>query len=190
MPPGPDRHSIDYFYQLLKDEHFNPRCYSNDPELVGGKEDGVLHLPGRFSSELEAEAIVDYLSNTRQQRNPDKPFFMVWAMNPPHNPWTAEHTYMDFFDQYGDLSSGKGDLDVLLQRENADSTVGDYAPYYFTNVTAVDHFIKQVLERFAALGLEEGVLDGAEDGLELGVELGLALGSALKVGVSLGALLG
>ena len=65
IPPGPDRHSIDYFFQLLKDYHFDPRCYSNDPVLVNGLADGELYRPKRFSSELEAEAIMDYLSNTR-----------------------------------------------------------------------------------------------------------------------------
>ena len=77
----------------------------------------------------------------------------MWSLNPPHNPWTAESTRMEFFDQYTD--SGKVILDHLLTHENADSTVGHYAPYYFANVSAVDHFVGKVLQHLKEIGLEE-----------------------------------
>lgn len=157
VPPGPDRHRIDYFFQLLKDEHFNPRCYSSDPKNVNGLKDGELYLPKRFSSELEAESIMNYLSNTHDQRDPSKPFFLIWSMNPPHNPWTKESTYMPFFDQYTD-AAGEVHLDQLLTRENADSSVGHYAPYYFANVSAVDFFIGQVMQRLEELDLEDNTI--------------------------------
>jgi arylsulfatase A-like enzyme len=156
VPPGRDRHSIDYFFQLLKDDHFNPRCYSNDPKNVNGLKDGELYLPKRFSSELEAASIINYLSNTHNQRQQDKPFFMMWSLNPPHNPWTEESTRMEFYDQY--TESGAVVLKNLLTRENADSSVGQYAPYYFANVSAVDFFIGQVLDQLADLGLEENTI--------------------------------
>ena len=127
VPPGPDRHGIEYYFQVLKDNHFNPLVYSNDPETIEGKKDGELHMPGRFSSELESEKIIDYLSNTHGQRDPEIPFFMIWSLNPPHNPWTEASTYMDFYDQY--TESGKVNLDELLSHENADTAVGKYAPY-------------------------------------------------------------
>lgn len=156
IPPGPDRHSIDYFFQVLKDDHFNPMVYSNDPKAITGKPDGELYRPGRFSSELESATIMDYLSNTHNQRDPDKPFFMIWSLNPPHNPWTEESTYMDFFHQYTDDGAIK--LGKLLTHENADSTVGNYAPYYFANVSAVDHFIGKVLTHLDKLNLSENTI--------------------------------
>ncbi len=156
VPPGPDRHGIDYYFQVLKDNHFNPLVYSNDPEAIEGKKDGELHMPGRFSSELESEKIIDYLSNTHGQRDPEKPFFMIWSLNPPHNPWTEASTYMDFYDQY--TESGKVNLDQLLTHENADTTIGKYAPYYFANVSAVDHFIGKVLDHLDELGLTENTI--------------------------------
>ena len=58
VPPGPSRHGIDYFFQAAKDAHFHPRCYSNDPEAVGGLQDGELYRPKRFSSEVEAERML------------------------------------------------------------------------------------------------------------------------------------
>lgn len=156
VPPGPDRHGIDYFFQTLKDDHFHPRVYSNDPEAIEGKTDGELYLPGRFSSELESEKIMDYLSNTHGQRDPDKPFLMIWSLNPPHPPWTEASTYMDFYDQYS--GSGKVNLAALLTRENADTAAGNYAPYYFANVSAVDHFIGKVLDHLDDLGLAENTI--------------------------------
>ncbi len=153
VPPGPDRHGIDYFFQALKDEHYNPRVYSNDSQVIDGKKDGELYLPKRFSSELESEVIMDYLSNTHGQRDPEKPFFMIWSLNPPHNPWDEESTDMDFFDQYTEQSQGK--LNRLLRRENADTIAGEYAQYYFANVSAVDHFIGKVLDRSGRVGIDE-----------------------------------
>ena len=156
VPPGPDRHSIDYFFQALKDEHYNPRVYSNDPRTIQGKKDGELHLPKRFSSELESEVIMDYLSNTHGQRDPEKPFFMIWSLNPPHNPWNEENTDMAFYDQY--TQKRQGNLANLLTRQNADTVVGNYAQYYFTNVSAVDFYIGNVLDHLDKLGLTENTI--------------------------------
>lgn len=156
VPPGASRHGIDYFFQALKDEHFNPRIYSSDPQAIAGKKDGELYLPKRFSSELESEMIMDYLANTHQQRDSDKPFFMMWSLNPPHNPWTEQSTYMDFFHLYTD--EGKIDIQNLLTHENADTTVGAYAPYYFTNVSAVDHFIGKVLTQLERLERDKNTI--------------------------------
>lgn len=156
VPPGPDRHGIGYFFQTLKDDHFHPICYSNDPAAINGLPDGTPYRPERFSSELEAEVIMDYLSNTREQRDPDKPFFLMWSLNPPHNPWTEESTYMEFFDQY--TESSQVDLNKLVVRANADTTVADYAPYYYANVSAVDHFVGRVLDHLETLGLADNTI--------------------------------
>ena len=156
VPPGISRHGIDYFFQALKDDHFNPLVYSSDPQANDGKKDGELNMPGRFSSELEAEKIMDYLSNTREQRDPAKPFLMMWSLNPPHNPWIEESTYMDFYNQY--TESGNVNIERLLTHENADTIKGNYAPYYFANVSAVDHFIGKVLDHLDDLGLAENTI--------------------------------
>ena len=156
VPPGKSRHSIDYFFQALKDDHFNPMVYSSDPLANDGKKDGELNRPGVFSSKLESEVIMDYLSNTHGQRDPDKPFLMIWSLNPPHNPWTENSTYMDFYPPY--TVDGAVQLNSLLTHANADSTVGHYAPYYFANVSAVDHFIGRVLDHLEKLDLAENTI--------------------------------
>ncbi len=156
LPPGPDRHSIDYMFQVLRDDHFDPLVYSSDPKLIEGKSDGELHKPRRFSAEVESEAIIKYLENTHGQRNADQPFFMIWSLNPPHNPWDEQSTKMEFYDQY--TENGDVQLDKLLTRENADPEAGHYAPYYFANVSAVDHYIGQVLDKLEDMGLDENTI--------------------------------
>jgi arylsulfatase A-like enzyme len=156
VPPGPDRHQIDYFFQTLKDEHFNPRVFSNDPQVIAGKKDGELHMPGEFSSELEANVIIDYLKNTYGQRDPDKPFLMIWSLNPPHNPWNKKSTYMEFYEQY--TQNGVVEYDKLLTHKNADINAGKHAPYYFANVSAVDFFIGQVLQQLEQLNLDDNTI--------------------------------
>ena len=156
VPPGPDRHGIDYFFQALKDDHFNPMVYSNDPLAIEGKKDGELYRPGKFSSELESEKIIDYLNNTHGQRDPEKPFIMIWSLNPPHNPWTEKSTYMEFYPRY--TNNGAVEIEKLLTHENANNIAGAHAPYYFANVSAVDFFIGKVLERLEELNLMENTI--------------------------------
>ena len=150
VPSGAPRLGFNYFFQTLRDTHMDPLCYSNDPKVVEGRNDGELYQPKIFSAKLESDVIIDYLDNTRSQRDTDKPFFMVWALNPPHNPWTEESTDMKFYPQY--TENGKANLDNLLKRENADKEVGDYAAYYFANVSAVDYYIGQVLDKLEEIG--------------------------------------
>ncbi len=156
VPPGPDRHGIDYFYQVIKDVHFDPLVYSSDPALIDGRKDGELYKPGRFNAEIESEAITKYLEVTHNQRDPLKPFFMMWSLNPPHNPWTEESTKMEFFDQY--TNDGEVNLDELLTHGNVDKEIGDYAPYYFANVSAVDFYIGKVLDKLEELGLADNTI--------------------------------
>jgi arylsulfatase A-like enzyme len=156
VPPGEPRLGFRYFFQTLRDSHYDPLCYSNDPIAIGGKKDGELYQPKRFSSELEAEVLLNYLDNTHGQRDTKKPFFITWSLNPPHNPWTEKSTNMRFFPQYTD--NGKVRIDKLLVRKNADPVIGNYAPYYFANVSAVDFFIGKVLDKLKEMGVEDNTI--------------------------------
>lgn len=156
VPPGESRLGFKYFFQTLRDSHYDPLCYSNDSVAISGFKDGELYQPKKFNAELEAEALLNYLDNTHQQRDPKKPFFITWSLNPPHNPWTEESTDMSFYSQYA--PDGIVNLQQLLVRGNVDSVVGAYAPYYFANVSAVDHYIGLVLDKISELGLEDNTI--------------------------------
>ncbi|UXX81295.1 sulfatase [Reichenbachiella carrageenanivorans] len=152
IPNGPSRHSIEYFYQSVKDEHYNPMVYASDPAAVGGKSDGELYLPKTFSAKNEADLIVDYLKNQNKQRDNDKPFCMIWSLNPPHNPWTDESTDMEALHEHYDTDKFPKVDQSLVVRENADLEVANYARHYFANVTSVDTYIGQVLDQLSAMG--------------------------------------
>jgi arylsulfatase A-like enzyme len=157
VPSGAGRHSIEYFYQALKDEHFDSRIYSNDPKAIEGKSDGEIHRPKVFSAKNEAYHIVNYLKNTHGQRDTEKPFCMIWALNPPHNPWDDANTDMDMMRMYYDTNNF-AQLDELVVRENADLDVASYARNYFANVTSVDKYVGEVIEELQKLGELENTI--------------------------------
>ncbi|WP_282124592.1 sulfatase family protein [Algibacter mikhailovii] len=151
IPPGKKRHGIEYFYESIKDSHFNPHIYSNDPVTIEGKKDGQLHLPKIFSPKNESRIIIDYLQNNRGQRDSNKPFCMIWSMNPPHNPWDDKNTDMETLRKHYDINKYPK-IDTLLVRENADKEVGNYARHYYANVTSSDYYIGLVLDELKKMG--------------------------------------
>jgi arylsulfatase A-like enzyme len=152
VPPGPGRHGIDYWFQCIKDVHKDPRVYSNDPARIDGKADGEQYRPKIYSPKLEADVLVDYLKNTSGQRDPDRPFSIIWSLNPPHNPYASEKDCDEF--AYREHYQGRTDL---LNRENLADNLSKAkaersAPFYFANVTGVDKQIGRVLEALEEIG--------------------------------------
>ena len=157
VPPGPSRHNIEYFYQAIKDLHYDPLIYSNDPELIQGKKDGELHRINMFSAKNEAQLLIKYLRNSHKQRNPDKPFCVIWSLNPPHNPWNDENTDMSMLHAHYDTDKYARVEDLVL-RENADYEVAHYARHYFANVSSVDKYIGTVLDELENLGMLDNTI--------------------------------
>jgi len=152
VPPGADRHHIEYFYQSVKDQHFNPYVYSSNPNVIEGKKDGELYLPKKFSPKNEAENIITYLKNEKNERDAGKPFCMIWAINPPHQPWDDKNVEMDVLEaNYGKDKYPKIDT-TLVRRKNADLNVVDYARNYYSNVTSVDFYMGLVLDQLKKMG--------------------------------------
>lgn len=152
IPAGKPRHSIEYFYQALKDEHFNPHIYSSDPNAIEGKKDGELHLPKVYSAKNEAEKIVNYLQNKNKQRDSNKPFCMIWSLNPPHNPWDDASTDMEELRAHYDVDKFPKVDESMIVRGNADIEVAHYARNYFAAVTSTDKYIGVVLDELEKMG--------------------------------------
>ncbi|MDO6738807.1 sulfatase [Wenyingzhuangia sp. 2_MG-2023] len=150
--PSDKRHGIEYFYQALKDEHFNPHIYSNDPSVIEGKTDGELHLPKIFSPKNEANIIINYLKNKGNHRDTSKPFCMIWSMNPPHNPWDDKNTDMEVLRENYDTDKFPKVDNHLVVRKNVDKKVAKYARHYYANVTSSDHYIGLVLDELKKSG--------------------------------------
>ena len=154
IPPGAGRHGSEYWFQCVKDVHWDPRVYSSDPSRIDGKEDGKQHRPKEYSPRLEADVMIDYLKNTHGARDPSKPFCAFWSPNPPHSPYSSEEDCdpVAWREHYRDRSPQE-----LLVRDNV--IEGDSrplaekrAPFYFANVTGVDTQIGRVLDALEASG--------------------------------------
>ena len=152
IPPGPARHHIEYFYQSVKDSHFHPLIYSNDPTTIEGKKDGEIHQPTVYTPKNEAEKIVGYLRNKNNVRDTDKPFCMIWSLNPPHSPYDDANTDMPFLRKYYDKDKFPHIDSNLVVRKNASLKVADFARNYFAAVTSVDFYIGQVLNELEKMG--------------------------------------
>ena len=165
IPEGRGRKSNKYWFQQLNDNHFNAIAYSNRPELVGGKKDGEAYRPHRFTTEVEADIIIDYLENKDGQRDASKPFSLFWSINPPHPPYNKlsdcpEDVYNTY---YKDLPK-----EELLLRPNVnfgkDTRIENLdrlmlnARIYFSLVTAFDREIGRVLATLEKEGLAENTI--------------------------------
>lgn len=155
IPPGPDRHSIEYWYQVLKDNHFSHFVYSNDLLAVGGKSDGEMYKSNEFSSKHEARTIINYLKNNHQQRDENKPFCIVWSLNPPHPPYNkVEDCEKESYDLYENMSH-----DELFNRPNRTDKASDLnARVYYANVTSTDKYIGEVIHTLDSLGMGDNTL--------------------------------
>ena len=155
IPSGPDRHSNEYWYQVLKDDHFSQYVYSNDSTTVNGKKDGEMYNTKEFSSKHEARTIIDYLKNNRNQRDPEKPFCITWSLNPPHPPYNSlSDCEPESYKLYENMTH-----DELFNRPNSTSKASDLnARVYFANVTSTDKYIGQVIETLDLLGLGDNTL--------------------------------
>lgn len=151
VPPGESRHNIEYFYQSIRDVHFNPLVYSSDANAIAGRKDGEFFEPKIFSVKNEANKIITYLNNKNNERDANKPFFMMWSINPPHSPWDDKNTDMVTLEKYygTDLFPK---IDTLVVRDNADLKVAHYTRHYFANITSVDAHIGEVLKELKKIG--------------------------------------
>lgn len=159
IPEGRGRHGNKFWFQHIRDQHMEAWAYSNQPALVDGKKDGQRYINKGFSPDLEADVIVDYLKNTAQQRNSDKPFSLFWALNPPHPPYSSpKHCPIDLYNKYyKDMP-----LEDLLSRPNVDISkrpkIEMNARVYFSLVRGVDRAIGRVLDTLEEMGLAENTV--------------------------------
>jgi len=151
IPPN-NRHGIEYFYQCVKDSHFNPFVFSNDPYTIDGKKDGEVHLPKKYTPKSESDVIVDYLKNNRNQRDANKPFLVMWSLNPPHNPWGDQYTDMTMVNKYYNKNIYPNIDEKLVVRNNVDIEKAQHARNYFGAVTSVDFYIGKVIAQLKAMG--------------------------------------
>lgn len=146
--PPEKRHGFDFWYSYgTFDVHKKPHYWD-----TGGKK----HEIREWSPKHETDIAVDYLINSRGQRNSSKPFFMMISMNPPHHPYSSLDDCME--EDYN-LYKNKT-LRELLIRDNADTTMAKAtsASYYFAQITGIDREFGRLLRTLDSLGLADNTI--------------------------------
>lgn len=146
--PKERRHGFNYWYSYgTFDEHKNPHYWDTE---------GKRHEPREWSPLHESGMVVSYLKNEGRVRDPDKPFFIMVGMNPPHSPYRSLN---DCMEQDFHLYESQP-LDSLLIRPNADPKMekAESARFYFASVTGVDRAFGQILDALKALGLDKNTI--------------------------------
>lgn len=155
IPPGPGRHGIEYWYQTIGHNHDNPIVYTND-KTISGVPEGHPYYPKRYTAVDQADIIIQYLDNTHQQRDVNKPFSILWTMDPPHSPYhEMDDTDEDIYNQYyKDIA-----IEKLLNRANVSiSRAEKYARFYFSMVTLVDREVGRVMNKLEKMGIADNTL--------------------------------
>lgn len=144
--PPERRHGFNYWYSYgTYDVHKQPHYWDTD---------GNRHDIREWSPKHEADKAIGYL---KEKRDPEKPFYMVVSMNPPHSPYQSLKDVMpEDYDLYKDIP-----LNRLLVRPNVRPDLQkkqSCAPFYFASVTGVDREFGRILQAVKELGLDENTI--------------------------------
>ena len=151
-PPGPGRHGIDFWYSYgCCDQHLTPHYWTGDAavdERTDVNEWSVRHETG---------VAIDYIRNEGgEKRDPDKPFALFVAHNPPHMPF--HQVPPEYTEPYADVSP-----DDLLNRPNVPAEGGDprarrSVKNYFAAITGIDEQFGRLLSVLEEEGLAEDTI--------------------------------
>jgi len=148
-PPGPRRHGFDFWHAYgCCDRHFDPHYWVGDAKVHERIE------PREWSVQHETEVAVDYIRNSGGgYRDPDRPFALFVAHNPPHMPFD------EVPERYVRMYDGKTHEDLLNRPNVRPAGQGAEAERdvtnYFAAVTGIDDQFGRIL---AAL-TDEGLAD-------------------------------
>lgn len=151
-PPGPRRHSFDFWYSYgCCVQHLTPHYWKGNAavnERIDVKEWSVKH---------ETDVALDYIANTGGRfRNPERPFALFVAFNPPHTPF--HQVPPEYLKPYANASP-----EQLLNRPNF-SAAGEGAEArqhvrnYFAAVTGIDEQIGRIMTALDQAGLRENTI--------------------------------
>lgn len=163
------RHQFRYWHSYgCCNQHLHPHYWHGDAPISQRTE------VDEWGPEHEADMAIRYIKNTRNERDPDRPFCLFIAPNPPHMPF-------DLVPKRYQLSYEKLTSEELLNRPNAERTARfiEAARYYFAAVSGIDEQFGRILQALDDEDLrEETIVVFASDHGEL-------MGSHGKIGKDL-----
>lgn len=151
-PPGPRRHGFAFWHAYgCCDRHLQPHYWHNqaaasEPTAVDG-----------WSVRHETDVAVDFVLNRDGKvRDPDKPFALFVAFNPPHTPFSQVP------EEYRARYAGTKPTELLVRPNVAGDARGDLARRsvadYFAAVTGIDEHFGRLLKALDDAGLTEDTI--------------------------------
>lgn len=146
--PKARRHGFNYWYSYgTYDVHKHPHYWDTD---------GQRHDVDEWSPYHEADKAIAYLRNEHNERDTNRPFFLMVAFNPPHSPYSSTSDCPEeMLALYQDKS-----IDSLLVRPNADLIMdkAKCAPYYFASISGIDKAFGKILQALDSCGLRDNTI--------------------------------
>ena len=159
-------------------DHWNVPAYDFDP--AGDYARGHDHITeGKHSSELFADAAVDFLEN---HKSPD-PFFLYVSFTAPHDPRTAPKEFLDMYDPEKiplplnflpnhPFDNGEMNIrdELLADFPRTSKEVRKHIAEYYAMISHMDAQIGHIIETLHRTGKEENTLIvfTCDNGLALG----------------------
>jgi len=151
-PPGKRRHGFDFWHSYgCCDWHMNPHYWVNNAKV-----DERIDVD-EWSVKHETDVAIDYIRNRDEKyRDPNSPFSLFIAFNPPHTP------FQQVPDKYLSAYDGKTDEQLLnrlnVSLEGRGAPAGKHAKNYFSAVTGIDENFGRIIDCLKEEGLEENTI--------------------------------
>ena len=146
--PPRRRHGFNYWYSYgTYDVHKHPHYWDTQ---------GNRHDVDEWSVSHEIGKAIGYIENKDGVRDPQKPFFMMIGLNPPHSPYAStDDCDLEGYELYRNKS-----LSELLVRDNADTTMAKAAAarYYFANVSGIDREFGRLMKALDEAGMTNNTI--------------------------------
>jgi arylsulfatase A-like enzyme len=144
------RHHFDYWYSYgCCDNHNQPHYWTGNAPV---SEPIQVH---EWSTIHETDVAINYLHNTEEQRDPDQPFALFVAYNPPHMPFNqVPEKYLEYY-------KDKSPEELLTSPSLTEKGFALAAPHvknYFAMITGVDDQFGRILDTLAETGLDEDTI--------------------------------
>lgn len=154
--PPERRHGFDYWYSYgTYNEHLKPMYWDND----AGRND--FHFVEKWGPEHEADLAIKYIINqSGSERDPEKPFAIVVAMNPPHPPYNLVPENFQRQIQTRDV-----EIDAFCSMAGTNDQTAEWSEYFKKNlrnqyamVTGVDEQFGRILKAVKTNCLEDSTI--------------------------------
>jgi arylsulfatase A-like enzyme len=160
IPPGPGRLGFDYFAGYnFGHLNYKARYFLDTPEPINIKGYGAAHF---------TDLAID---NIKKHAKSDKPFAMVVAYSPPHDPWGANNVPPKWYEKFKDVefkrpATWKDDPDPRMDR-NTDPkrwlarwkpNIPEYMRVYYAMTASLDEQVGRVLKALKETGQEDNTI--------------------------------